>query len=230
MAKTISIPVMAVNPKENKASIMARVEKFFSPSERIKFEIAYIFSKYGHRGQVRKYENIDGVPLRYFEHPRSGFLVIFDELGIRDHDLICAFMMHDCPEDSKDVTFEIIESVFHRDVAKIVFLLTNRDLKTGHKLEMEEYVKRLVISGNWLAMIAKMVDTLINLRGVNDEDSTDEDFGKHFVLKVGAYVPISIKLNDSPIYKDEIQKLRSMIREEIEKAGEKFDLHALPTF
>lgn len=99
---------------ENRENFFARLTPFMAPSELRNVEIAYMMAKFGHRAQFRKELDADGNPVRYFEHVRRVALVLLDELHIRDPEMICTALLHDCLEDTKDVTEGIIEHLFGR--------------------------------------------------------------------------------------------------------------------
>ena len=67
---------------------------------------AWEMSEDVHRKQVRH----DGTP--YFWHVTRVSKILLDELNLRDSDLICAALLHDILEDSKDLTPHILELNF----------------------------------------------------------------------------------------------------------------------
>ena len=182
MTKTTTTPVMAVNPSENAEKFFARIEPFMSRGELLDVHVAYMLSKYGHRGQARK-ERVDDIPKRYFEHPRDGAIVIIDELQLYIARIICIILLHDCPEDSREVTLEIIEHIFGSDMARSVKLVTN-DFD-----DVQAYVDRMLVAGDWEALIAKLVDILINMR-----TWTGKEMALKQLQKVWTYRPIADKL------------------------------------
>ncbi|MDB4984703.1 MAG: relA 1 [Patescibacteria group bacterium] len=134
---------------------------------------AYDLSKEAHRTHSRK---LGG---RYFEHPRAGCIILMDELGIYDRDLLIAFLLHDVGEDSpllgnvkgsydefiRIATFRIT-LVFGERVAKLVTTLTkpSEDKIRFHTKEewYQFYITELAKDGD--AQILKAVDRLHNLR------------------------------------------------------------------
>ena len=67
-----------------------------------------------------------GKPLRYFEHPRRTALLLMDEMGIMDVELVIAALLHDGIEGTRDLTPEMIEHAWGREVCRIVMLLSKQ--------------------------------------------------------------------------------------------------------
>ncbi len=113
---------------------------------------AYIFSKYGHRPQVR-----DGGG-RYFEHPKAVANIIIQELGLRsDWRLPATALLHDIPEDSWILSEHRMRVNFGREVALWVKYLT--------KNPEEGYYERLTdVHTPWQVILVKLCDRLDNLR------------------------------------------------------------------
>lgn len=129
------------------------------PSDILSVEIAYMMAKHGHRAQVRKELDEHGNPVRYFEHPRRVAIVLMDELDIHEPQMLCAALLHDALEDTKDITAPIIEHLFGKEVVQIVKLLS--------KEPKEGYYDRLNRFGNWKAWAIKGSDRLDNLRSLS---------------------------------------------------------------
>jgi (p)ppGpp synthase/HD superfamily hydrolase len=142
---------------ENRASFFARLEPAIPPAALLRIRLAYIVAKGGHRHQVRSELDEAGVPIRYFEHPRAATLILIDELEIIDPELICADLLHDGPEDTHDLTPELIEEFWGPAVAAMVMLVTNNGAG---------YEKRLLAYGDWKTLTVKLCDRLHNLRTI----------------------------------------------------------------
>lgn len=84
--------------KENREAFSKRLEGKFTEIELEDIDHAYDIAKgaHGHKQQFRDSGE------RYFEHPRQGCLIILDELGIYDADLIISFLLHDTGEDTPE--------------------------------------------------------------------------------------------------------------------------------
>ena len=72
---------------ENKESFQNRIRPYFSPTDQLDIKLAYVLAKFGHRAQFRK-EEVNGKPLRYFEHVRRTAIILMDDMKIMDRDMI----------------------------------------------------------------------------------------------------------------------------------------------
>lgn len=161
--------------KENRKIFLKRLKNKFSKKEIEDIDFAYDLAKEAHRAQTR-YEGA-----RYFEHPRSGCLIMIDEFGLYDRDLLISFLLHDVGEDTP-MFGNIIESydefkkkaelriskLFGKKVAGIVICLTKPsvdNIRFNNKREAHDfYLKEL--ARNEDAILLKMVDRLHNLRSL----------------------------------------------------------------
>ncbi len=147
---------------ENYETFCGRLRPVLPPRELMLVEVAYVFSKHGHRAQVRKNE-IDprtGKALRYFEHPRRVTLILIDIVGCVEPIVLQAALIHDGVEDTKLIRPLLVEVVFGDKVANIVKLLSKKP-KRG-------YLKRLVTFGDWRVLLIKACDRLDNLRTIGN--------------------------------------------------------------
>lgn len=112
--------------------------------------IAYIFAKYGHRGQQREGGE------RYFEHLRATANILIDELGINDDwQIIVTALLHDILEDSFLLDEKLMNLIFGRQVALWIKILTK---------ENEFYFVNLLKANIWQILLIKLCDRLHNLR------------------------------------------------------------------
>lgn len=148
-----------IRPTENRETFMNRLRPITVPSDMMNIAISYAVAKHAHRFDKRKEIDPDsGEFIRYFEHLRRVALILMDELGIYDPEMIIAALMHDSIEDTRDIDDRMLEHLFGKNVAKIVKLLT-KDPKEG-------YYARLRRSGDWQALTIKGCDRLDNLRSL----------------------------------------------------------------
>lgn len=141
---------------ENRQAFFNRLEPFLAPSDLLDVQLAYTLAKFGHRSQQRKELGPDGKPVRYFEHVRRVTLVLIDEVKIVDPMMVISGLLHDCPEDTRDVTPPIIEHCFGSDVTRIVKVLS--------KTPPEGYLDRFRMSTDWRPFVLKGCDRLDNVR------------------------------------------------------------------
>ena len=147
--------VIVTTTIENRATFFARLKPLLSAHDLLLVTIAYQLAKDYHRNQARKQLGDDGNPLRYFEHLRDVTLILIDEFNIIDVDIICAALLHDALEDTQ-LTIEMIEHIFNKEVARIVRCVT--------AIPKEGYVDRLAKFGDWKVLVVKLADNLHNCR------------------------------------------------------------------
>lgn len=164
---------------ENHQSFLKRLEGRLTAEEILTVDMAYDFAKLAHKNQERD----DGT--RYFEHARAGALILTDELGIYDPDLLVTFFLHDTGEDtplfgnitrSNDVFVRVasfrLKKAFNEQVADNFIRLTKPFIdhvwfKTKEEM-LTFYYQRLCESED--AILLKSVDRLHNLRSLPGND------------------------------------------------------------
>lgn len=136
-------------------------------------EFAYDLAKEAHRPAKRTTGE------RYFEHPRAGCLILMDELGIYQSDILIAFLLHDVGEDTAllgngtasyaqfvETAFFRLTRIFDTTVAHVVIALTKPWVDNIQFFNKEEayayYIAHLAESE--YALLCKAVDRLHNLR------------------------------------------------------------------
>ena len=170
---------------ENRASFFARLEPVLPPADMLRVKLAYILTKEGHRYQVRSEKGPDGRPLRYFEHPRRVALILIDEAGIVEADLVCAALLHDTWEDTRDLGPEMLEQFWGHEVCRIVMTVSKRP-RAG-------YEKRLA-RADWKALAIKLVDRLDNLRSMGLGQVTPEFRTRKLTETCDHYLPLFDRL------------------------------------
>lgn len=192
---------------ENRESFFARLNPFHTPNTIVKIELAYTLSKFGHSYQTRKQNDSDGNPIRYFEHPRSAAIIMMDEIKIYDYEMVCAALMHDLIEDSRNVPANMIESVFGTDVCRI--------LKTLSKCPKEGYLDRFKVCKDFRPFIIKACDKLDNLRTL---DGTSQNFKDKQIKETKEHYfdlfEIMLDICPKEYYKNCL-KARDLVREQI---------------
>jgi GTP diphosphokinase / guanosine-3',5'-bis(diphosphate) 3'-diphosphatase len=146
-----------------------------------------------HEGQFRKPPKIDP-ELRepYVIHPMRVALILFEELGLRDSDAICAALLHDVVEDSNGrVTTNFLEQKFGRVIALMVSVLTkpNPDKKIPREQQLKTYHERIMQAAvpTRLVKLADRVDNMRDAIGCNDTK-----FQQRYLIETRAeYLPIA---------------------------------------
>ena len=209
-------------PKENRETFFKRLEGKLSKEEIQDIEFAYDISKEAHRPAMRD----EG--MRYFEHPRAGCLIMIDELGLYDRDLLISFLLHDVGEDTPmlgNVTKSYdefrekaefrLQKLFGEKVADTVIRLTKPSVDNVKFHSKEEvynfYFEELQKSED--AILGKMVDRLHNLRSLSG--NKPEKIKRQIEETESKYIPIFDSVSGEKKQYAEI--LLSKIKEQLAK-------------
>lgn len=176
---------------ENRESFFARLSPFMPPSELRNVEVAYMMAKFAHRAQKRNETDQNGDQVRYFEHLRRVAIVLIDECEVRDWRIICAALLHDSLEDTRDITPEIIEHLFDARVCQIVKLLS--------KCPKEGYLDRLQKYGDDEVIMIKGADRLDNMRSLGQ--ATPEFVKKQVIETREKMMPIFRQAQDERVWR-----------------------------
>ena len=130
---------------------------------------AYEFAKLHHAGQKRKYVDLD-----YFSHPKWVARVLEDTGNVI---LVVVGLLHDLLEDT-DVTYEMIEAKFGKQIADLCLELKN-DKEKIKQLSKVIYMCQKVIALSYDACIVKLVDRIHNLLFA-ETDNAPYDFVKKY--------------------------------------------------
>lgn len=146
---------------EDHESFLQRFKLKITPSDIEKIDYAYDMAKYGHRNQFREGGE------RYFEHVRSTAIILIDELGITDVEMIIAALLHDILEDSFLLTRERIKITFGERAAVLVSGVTKPkkgDLRFSSNIERHLFYENQVRNSCVETKLIKVADRLQNLR------------------------------------------------------------------
>jgi len=144
-------------PKEDMTSFLARIEHH-NRCRRSQIKGAYKLAKDCFRGHWRKQKDIQGKPIRYFEHLRGTALNLMDRAECLLPEMIIAALMHDALEDARDITEDDIHywhQPYSWEVLRIVRILSKND--------RNDYLSRLRTYGDWKILLIKACDRLHNL-------------------------------------------------------------------
>lgn len=202
---------------ENKESFRNRLQPHFSPSDQLDIQLAYCLAKFGHRSQLRK-ELVNGQAVRYFEHVRRVAIVLMDEVKIMDKNMIISALLHDAVEDTEDLTPEVIEHSFGKEVVSMIKLLS--------KVPKEGYLERLLTCENWKVLLLKGCDKLDNQRSLMIPGTSLEFQKKQILETQNHYFALFDHLLDIvPInYKQNAWHLRDEIRRVTERNAVLFEI------
>ncbi|CAN5533838.1 hypothetical protein BH23CHL2_BH23CHL2_16120 [soil metagenome] len=139
---------------------LALIQASLDPDDAQRVERAYRFALAAHEGQVRD----EGTP--FIEHPVRVALVLWQELGVRDVDLIVAALNHDVIEDSDEVDGDLVASAFGERAANLVLDVTKMPVPPEKRPERDraylDSLPTLVVE----ARLLKLADRIDNLRSI----------------------------------------------------------------
>jgi HD domain-containing protein len=159
------------------------------------------FAEDSHRGQLRK-----GIKAPYAIHPMRVALLVIEQFGISDPELVCAALLHDTLEDT-NTDQEVLREQFGARCADLVTVLTRGNDEgrpdTGDRIEAE-YLQRIIRAGND-ALLLKVIDKLDNLRdALYHPDRTRVSL---FLKETfSAYIPLARKITN-PLVAAKAEKL-----------------------
>jgi len=209
------LPEMEFKMTENRESFFSRIEPHFSRKALLKVQLAYTLSKYWHRSQTRKEQDVNGDPLRYFEHVRRVALVLMDEGKCYRPEMVIAALLHDSIEDTRDVdlTPDMIEENFGEDVVCIV--------KTLSKVPKDGYLERFQVCTDWRPYMIKACDRLDNLRSLVVAGTTEEFIRRQVTETKDKYYPLFDRMMTlvPPEHHERAVFLRDEIRHSCNKAA-----------
>ena len=147
--------------QEDHQSFMKRFRLKVIPSDVKRIDFAYDMAKYGHRNQFRE----SGA--RYFEHLRATAIILIDELGITDVEMIIAALLHDMLEDSFLLTSERIKITFGDRVSVLVATVSKpkkNDPRFKSDVERHQWYFKQIAGSCAEAKLLKLADRLQNMR------------------------------------------------------------------
>lgn len=141
-------------------SSLTLIQAALGPEDAERIERAYRFSAAAHDGQYRD----EGTP--FVEHPVRVAVLLWQELGVRDVELLVAALLHDAIEDSHEVDAELIVSAFGERVAGLVSDVTKDAVAPEDRDARDRaYLDRLpTLSAD--SRLLKLADRIDNLRSV----------------------------------------------------------------
>ncbi len=149
---------------EDHDSFLKRFLLKITPSDIGRLDYAYDIAKYGHRNQFRE----SGA--RYFEHVRATAIILVDELGITDVELIMAALLHDMLEDSFLLTPDRIKITFGERVSELVSIVTKpkkSEQRFSSTHERHQWYFEQIRASNPEVKILKLADRLQNVRALS---------------------------------------------------------------
>ena len=140
--------------------IISHVRKYHPTEDISVIEKAYRLAEDAHKDQKR----LSGEP--YFAHPTAVAIILADLM--LDPATVAAGLLHDCVEDVKSITLDVVEKNFGSEIALMVdgvTKLTRMDFFTREDQQAESIRKMLIaMSKDIRVVLIKLADRLHNMR------------------------------------------------------------------
>lgn len=198
---------------EDHGSFIKRFKLKMPPLDIARIDYAYDMAKHGHRNQFRESGE------RYFEHVRATALIMVDELGITDVEMIMVALLHDMLEDTFLLTPDRIKITFGERVARMIYAISKPrkdDPRFATNEERQEWYFKQIAHASVEEKIVKLADRLHNLRTLN-QCSKEKQLRKIEETKV-KYLPLlnDVK-NDHPKIADYLGSSFTVALKELEE-------------
>ena len=138
------------------------------------------FAAWKHRHQIRK----DG-KTPYIAHPFRVAMIVRDEFGVADEEVIAAALLHDTIEDTI-TDYDEISNTFGEKVATLVAALT-KNMSLPESLREDAYDQQLA-AASWEARLIKLADVFDNITDVPNSmmfDKAHEKVQRAIALSAG---------------------------------------------
>lgn len=194
MTRRHDVSALALLKGTNRTGFEKLIGPYFLPWQQRKIMQAYRLAKYGHQSQVRQGGG------RYFEHPKSLALLLI-RLGVRDHEVICAALLHDVVEDTFILELADIEEWFGPGTCLLVKLVTKEK-----GLSLKRYIERLT-AGDPRAWLVKCADRVHNMSTLDSPDPAMHEFFRKKKIKQvketrEKILPLAVKLSAVPGFEE----------------------------
>ena len=201
---------------EDHQSFISRFKLKITPADIEKLDFAYDMAKYGHRNQFRE----SGA--RYFEHLRATAIILVDEFGITDVELIIAALLHDMLEDSFLLTPERIRITFGDRVSMLVATVSKPkkgDPRFKSDSERHKWYFEQIANSCVEAKLLKLADRLQNVRTLGS--CSLEKQKRKIVETREVYIPLITDVAGE--YPDVAGHLSVQMELALSKLGQPFD-------
>ena len=174
-----------LKPFENSIDDIVKITRAFGIATKI------------HLGQFRNGNKVEP----YINHPLRVALILIEELGIDDVDLICASLLHDTIEKNYNSSIsDQLRKEFGDSIYSIVHALTKPKIRNEEKEKiLNEYFQNIANSSEAIRYI-KLADRLDNIRGMKNLIHKDKVL--RYKLETQKYIiPIAEKTDEKLAFK-----------------------------
>lgn len=150
-----------MNPNDPISPLWYRLTTHLNDATRPIVQRAYDLATTAHEGQWR--DGRDNAP--YITHPLRVALILAEEAGRTESDLLAVALLHDVLEDT-DVEMADMRDRMGADITNAVELLTKEEVPSGGKAARDVAYYAGIINGGELVRLVKCADRVDNLRGM----------------------------------------------------------------
>lgn len=150
-----------MNTNDTTSRLWQHLSTHLNEATRLIVERAYDLAAKAHEGQWR--DGRDNAP--YITHPLRVALILAEEGGRTEGDLLAVALLHDVLEDTH-VTMEVMRDVVGADITNAVELLTKEEVPPSGKEARDSAYYAGIINGGEIVRLVKCADRVDNLRGM----------------------------------------------------------------
>lgn len=175
-----------------------------APGDAERLEAAYRFAEAAHRGHVRD----EGTP--YIDHPVRVALILWEEIGVRDVDLIIAAFNHDVLEDCDWLDEGVLSGALGERATSLIADVTKPQVPEEQKAARDRAYLDGLRSLPHESRLLKLADRIDNLRAV--VHAGDPDKARRY-LDVSREEFIPLALATDPLAVDLVSEACDRIEE-----------------
>jgi guanosine-3',5'-bis(diphosphate) 3'-pyrophosphohydrolase len=190
-----------MNTTNDANTLWQKLSTRLTPDSRPLVERAYEMAATAHEGQWR--DGRDNAP--YISHPLRVALILAEELGRTDGDLLAIALLHDTLEDT-DLFIEDLRDAVGADIANGVELLTKEEVPQSQKQARDSAYYSNIINGGEQVRLVKCADRLDNLRGL--QTLNDPPRWQKYVNETRTHILPIAEMTDARLH----QKLMDIIQ------------------
>lgn len=171
-----------------------RLSTHLNEATRPLVERAYDLATTAHAGQWR--DGRDNAP--YITHPLRVALILAEEVGRTEGDLLAVALLHDVLEDT-DVEMEEMRDKLGADITNAVELLTKEEVPSGGKAARDAAYYVGIINGGEAVRLVKCADRVDNLRGI--KQLNDPERWEKYVKETREHILPIAEMTNSILYR-----------------------------
>lgn len=148
-------------------------------------DATFQFAAAAHVGQLRD----EGTP--FIEHPVAVAVILWDELGCRDVDILSAALTHDILEDC-DIDPAALQTLIGERAYALVSHVTKQQVANEEKAQRDAAYLEALGHANADARLLKLADRIHNLRSIPLSGDTAKA-GRYLSISRDAFIPLALR-------------------------------------